>query len=98
MTNKPYRRRAKSTQQDRESVHGALAKLFDIEPYHRNELNLRQLNRLREMIDMAGAQNTAERIGVHPSTLLYACAGFGHKLKRKTTAKLREFLNGKESK
>lgn len=72
---------------------GALETLLRIEPFHRNEITLRQIDRLRDLIDHQGPKKVAATIGIDPLTLLRVTSGFGHKLRPDTAAKLREFLN-----
>lgn len=73
----------------------SLEELFGVEPFHRNEISVAEINRLRNMIDIAGACNTAADLEVHPSTLLMVTSGFGHRLKPMTAGRIREFLRKK---
>lgn len=94
MPNKPNRRRVKSTVADRELTAGALAKLYRIEPYHRNEITLAQIRRLQDLIDRIGFPAAAAEIGVCKEVLLTVCAGFGHKLRPVTVNVVRQYLRG----
>lgn len=79
-------------ERNRESITDGLATLLSIGPYDRNQLTQAQIDRLREMIDTLGGQRAAERVGVNELTLLRVCAGFGHRLRPETAAKLRKWL------
>lgn len=78
--------------------HGSTAEhmeaLFTIAPYHRNEVRVNEIDRLRELIDLLGVSAAAERVGVSDVTLLRVTSGFGHKLRAQTAEKIREYLRG----
>src|SRR5262245_48123540 len=74
----------------------SMVKLFDIGPYDRNQLTLAKLNRLRELVDQVGGPVAAERVGVGEIVLYRVCAGFAHRLRPETAAKVRAFLDGGE--
>jgi hypothetical protein len=69
-----------------------MERLLRIEPFHRNEVTAREIDRLRDMIDQQGPRQVAKLVGVNQLTLLRVAAGFGHKLVPHTAEKLREFL------
>lgn len=94
MPNKPSKRRVKSTAADRELTQGALAKLYRIEPYHRNEVTPAEIRRLQDLIDLIGFPAAEKEIGVDQQTLLKVCAGFGHKLQPQTADIVRNYLRG----
>jgi hypothetical protein len=71
-----------------------LSQLYSIGNYDRNQLSLTQIDRLRDLIDTLGGPTAAERVGVCEITLLRVCAGFGHRLRPETAAKVRKFLHG----
>lgn len=87
MPNKPSKRRTKSV-----PVPEALATLYRVKPYHRNEISPSQIARLQDLIDLVGFPAAAAEIGVHKQTLLTVCAGFGHKLSPVTVDVIREHL------
>jgi len=96
MASRPYNRRSLSKKKSREVISSqSLAKLYDIPRYDRNELTLNQINRLRELIDLKGMPSAVEFTGIGENVLLRVCAGFGHRLKAKSAAKVREFLSAK---
>ena len=94
MPNTPSKRRTKLTPRTTELTQGVLAKLYRIEPYHRNEISPAQIDRLRDLIDRIGFPEAAAEIGIHKSTLLTVCAGFGHKLMPGTAEVIRKYLRG----
>lgn len=71
-----------------------ITELFDLGGrFDRNELSTAEINRLRNMIDSDGLPHVAELLGVSRDPLLFVCAGFGHRLQRKTAAKIRDFFH-----
>lgn len=94
MPNKPNRRQVKSTAADRELTAGALAKLYRIEPYHRNEVTAAEIRKLQDLIDLVGFPTASKEIGLDKQTLLTVCAGFGHKLQPWTADVIRNYLRG----
>jgi hypothetical protein len=94
MTARPYRRRTHAKPKDADTVAG-LATLFAIGPYDRNQITSAQIDRLRDLVDTLGGPSAAERVGVCEITLLRVCAGFGHRLRPETAAKVRKFLGGR---
>lgn len=73
----------------------SLEELFGVEPFHRNEITLREMDRLRAMIDERGARPTADDMKIRDATLLMVTSGFGHRLQPKTAERVREFLRSK---
>lgn len=73
----------------------AVAKLYDVGPYDRNQVTLPQINRVRDIIELQGFERAAELIGVCQNTVLKMTSGFAHKLRADTAAKVREFLGSK---
>lgn len=100
MPSKPMRRRTahKRKDHDKRDRSGPTARevaaLFDVGPYHRNEVSLSQINRLRDLIDREGKPRAADKVGVSLVTLLSVTSGFGHKLQAATAAKIREYFGG----
>ena len=90
------RRHASATATADARGHGGseLATLFDLGGYHRNELSLTQINRVRDLIDTRGLQRAAEAVGVSEMTALRVAAGFGHRLRPDTAAKVRKYFGG----
>lgn len=88
------KRRSRPPTEDAGSMSDAFKKLFDIGPYHRNELSMKQIDRLRDLIDTEGLPRASHKIGVDQTTLLRVCAGFGHRLRPGTAAKVREYFGG----
>lgn len=84
---KPRKRSAKADE--------SLEELFGVEPFHRNEISVAEINRLRTLIDERGANPTAEDLGVADATLLMVTSGFGHRLQPKTAERIRDFLRKK---
>lgn len=97
MPSRPNRRRSTRTKKRELVSADAIAALYDIGPYDRNQISLSQINRLRELVDTRGGPRAAELVGVCEVTLLRVCAGFGHRLQPPTAAKLREWFAGKAS-
>lgn len=75
-----------------ETTLGGFAKLLSLGTYDRNELTVDELDKLRDMIDTLGEATAAERVGVGPHCLMRVCAGFGHRCRPETGAKIRKFL------
>lgn len=73
----------------------SLEELFGVEPFHRNEITLGEINRLRGWIDERGAQPVADDMEVESATLLLVTSGFGHRLQPKTAERVRDFLRKK---
>lgn len=73
----------------------SLEELFGVEPFHRNEISLSEINRLRSRIDERGASPVAIEMEVEPATLLLVTSGFGHRLQPKTAERVRDFLRKK---
>jgi hypothetical protein len=73
----------------------SLEELFGVEPFHRNEITLTEINRLRSWIDERGAGPVADDLGIADSTLLFVTSGFGHRLQPKTAERVRNFLRKK---
>lgn len=73
----------------------SLEELFGVEPFHRNEITLREIDRLRTLIDEKGAFPVAAEVTVPAATLLLVTSGFGHRLQPKTAERVREFLRSK---
>jgi len=70
-----------------------IAELFDLGGrFDRNEITASEIDKLRNMVDSDGWNKTADDIGVDRATLMTVCAGFGHRLQRKTAAKIRDYL------
>lgn len=95
MPSKPMHRRTYNKRTREVASAETLAKLYDIGPYDRNQINLSQINRLRDLVDNKGLERAAEFVGVSDVTLLRVCAGFGHRLRPKTAEKIREFFGKK---
>lgn len=93
MLSKPFGRRTRRSERTRErGGSAALAKLFDIGPFDRNAVTRSQIDRLRDLIDREGLPRASEKVGVTDTTLLRVCAGFGHRLRPPTAAKIREYF------
>lgn len=73
----------------------SLEELFGVEPFHRNEITLGEINRLRSQIDERGAGPVADDVEVDRATLLLVTSGFGHRLRPKTAERVRDFLRKK---
>lgn len=86
--------RKRSSTTRRHAAAAELEKLYRIEPYHRNEVSLSQIEQLRDLIDLVGMPTAAERVGVSLVTMLKVTSGFGHKLQTATAAKIREYFGG----
>lgn len=70
-----------------------ITELFDLGGrFDRNEITREEIDKLRNMIDSDGVHKVASDVGVHAQTLYAVCAGFGHRLARKTAAKVRDFV------
>lgn len=95
MPSRPVRRRTRPVEKNHEHPTAALAKLFSLGTYDRNQITQPQIDRLRELVDTLGGPTAAERVGVCEITLLRVCAGFGHRLRPETAAKVRKFLTGR---
>src|SRR5262245_22689241 len=96
-TNRPTARGAMSLippgARTRRKGESNITELFDLGGrFDRNELSHSEINRLRELIDDKTAHVFARELGIDASTLYAAAAGFGHRLARKTAAKIRDFL------
>ncbi len=96
MTSKPVRRRSRPADLKvlRDGGAAAIAKLFDVGPYDRNQITKSQIDRLRELVDLIGLPEASDRVGVTRDSLLLVCAGFAHRLQAKTAARIRKYLNG----
>lgn len=95
MTTRRRENKKRSGNSDRKrSTAEHMEALFAIEPYHRNEVRVSEIDRLRELIDLLGVPAAAEKVGVSDVTLLRVTSGFGHKLRASTAEKIREFLRG----
>lgn len=75
-----------------DSTIGGFAKLLSLGYYDRNELTIEELDRLRDLIDTLGEATAAERVGVGPHCLMRVCAGFAHRCRPGTGAKIRKYL------
>lgn len=73
----------------------SLEELFGVEPFHRNEITLSEINRLRNLIDERGAYPVAAELNVQGATLLMVTSGFGHRLQPKTAERVRDYLRKK---
>lgn len=93
MPRKPFKRTTK-TSKTREVSH-ALAKLYSIGTFDRNQVTMSQIDRLRDIIDLQGFVRAAELTGLCQTTLLKVTSGFAHKLRPDTAEKIREFFQGK---
>ena len=70
-----------------------ITELFDLGGrFDRNEITRDEIDKLRNLIDSEGVRKVAEDIGVTHPVLYCVCAGFGHRLTRKTAAKIRDFV------
>lgn len=75
-----------------ETTIGGFAKLLSLGTYDRNELTVDDLDRIRDLVDTLGEKEAAERVGVGAHCLMRVCAGFGHRCRPETGAKIRKFL------
>lgn len=92
---RPMRRRNNTAVREKEPMTSAsLKKLYDIGPYHRNEVSPSQINKVRDLIDELGFPRAAEKIGLSLEPLLKITSGFGHKLRPSTAAKIRKYFGG----
>lgn len=74
----------------------SLEELFGVEPFLRNEVNANEIRRLQNMIDAEGIPSVSEKLGVDKATMLTVTSGFGHRLRRTTAERIREFLRSKK--
>lgn len=69
-----------------------LAALFDLGPFDRNQLNRDQIDKLRQWIDDVGLPTVAKELEVTHLTVLRVCAGFGHRMTPRCSAKFRKYF------
>jgi hypothetical protein len=93
----PYVVRATDVQRAQRQMNAAskqsLVTLFSLGSYDRNQLSIRQLDKLRDWIDSSGAAEVAKALAVSEITLFRVCAGFGHRLRPGTAMKFRKYFN-----
>lgn len=95
MPSKPFKRHTKSNKKREVATASALAKLYSIGTFDRNQVTIAQIDRLRDIIDLQGFVRAAELTGLCQTTLLKVTSGFAHKLRQDTAEKIREFFQGK---
>jgi hypothetical protein len=98
MPSKPVRRKTSKRDRSRDrdqgsaSVTESLKRLIEVGPYHRNEIGISRINRIRDLIDQFGFSKAAEMLGLSEAPMLKTIGGFGHKLRPDTAAKIRSFF------
>lgn len=92
MPARPNKRRPPKSKSREVVSADAIAKLYDIGPYDRNQVSLLQINRVRDIIELEGLPRACELIGVCDVTLLRVTSGFAHKLRPDTAARVRKFF------